>query len=395
MPPKRHTARPAKRRELPDKIFRLFVDSVEDWAIYTLDAKGCVTSWNQGAERLKGYTASEIIGQNYSKFFTPEDRRKNKPGKSLATATRNGRLEDETWLVRRDGSRFWASTVLTAIKDPKGRLIGFAKVTRDTTNLMRAQQELQRANATLTAEIRKRETSERGLAVSEQSLRELSLRLLRTQDEERRRIGRELHDGVGQYLAMLKMHLESMDLSPKRSQGQLTAQIGQCAQMAEDALREVRTVSHLLHPPTLENAGLKSAIPSYLEGFSRRSGIRSTLEVDANFPRLPQDLELSLFRVLQECLNNVHRHSGSDRAVVRLFADGGKVVLEIKDFGKGISADFLNQSGDTWMGSQGVGMRGMRERMRQLGGDLSIASDKFGTEVRASAPLETDAAASD
>ncbi len=136
---------------------------------------------------------------------------------------------------------------------------------------------------------------------------------MRAQDEERRRIGRELHDSVGQYLSMLKMHLESLDLSPQRSFGQLSAQIGQCVRLADDSLKEVRTVSHLLYPPTLEEMGLKSAFPWYLEGFSRRSDIRTSLEMDADFPRMPSDVEMALFRVLQEALTNVHRHSGSDK----------------------------------------------------------------------------------
>jgi PAS domain S-box-containing protein len=393
--PKRHTTPRLKRSRLSDPLFRLFVDSVKDCAIYTLDPRGRVTSWNQGAERLKGYSDSEIIGRDFSCFFTPEDRKKGKPAKSLAAAARTGRLEDECWLVRKDGSRFWASTILTAIKDSKGRLSGFAKVTRDATNRMRSQDQLQRANAGLAAELRKQQSGERQLAASEQSLRELSLQLLSAQDEERRRIGRELHDGVGQYLAMLKMHLESMDLSPKRTQGQITAQIAQCARLADDALKEVRTVSHLLHPPTLEDMGLRSAIPWFLDGFSRRSGIQTTFEVTADFPRLPKELEISLFRVLQECLNNVLRHSGSNKAIVRLFLHKGNVVLQVNDFGKGIPAEFLSDSGKVWMDLQGLGLRGMRERMRHLGGDLSISSNHFGTEVCASAPLETAEAASD
>jgi len=253
---------------------------------------------------------------------------------------------------------------------------------------------LHQAKADLAKEIRKRHASERELADSQRSLREVSLTLLPAQDEERRRIGRELHDTVGQFLAMLKMHLESIDLSPHRSASQMAAQVAECARLADESLREVRTVSHLMYPPTLEDLGLKSAIPWYLDGFSRRSDIRTTLEIEADFPRLVNDIEVALFRVLQECLNNVHRHSGSDRALVRLYIRRGRVNLEIRDSGKGIPAELLEESCKDWLGAQGVGLRGMRERMRQLGGDLRIASDQYGTQIRAIAPIESAAAAS-
>ncbi len=390
----RRRSRRAEPRVLSDDLFRVFVDSVENCAIYTMDPHGVITSWNEGAERMKGYTAREIIGRNYSCFFRPEDRRAGEPAKLLRVAAQKGRVEEESPRVRKDGSQFWAGTVLTAIKDSKGRLLGFAKVTRDVTPRMKVQEELQRANADLAAEVRKRQAGEREVERSARSLRDLSSRLMRAQDEERRRIGRELHDSVGQYLSMLKMHLESLDLSTQRSPSQLAAEIGRCVHLAEDSLKEVRTVSHLLYPPTLEEMGLKSAFPWFLEGFSRRSDIQTTLEMDADFPRLPSDSEVALFRVLQEALNNVHRHSGSTKAFIRLYMHDRHVNLEIRDFGKGIPAGLLDESSKDWMGSQGVGLRGMRERMRQLGGDLAVHSDKYGTEIHASIPLESAAAVS-
>lgn len=386
----RHS-RPAAPRLVSDELFRVFVDSVENCALYTVDPRGRITSWNQGAQRMKGYTAREIVGRNYSCFFTPQDQQAGKPAKFLRLAAQKGRMEEESLRVRKDGSQFWAGTVLTAIKDSTGRLLGFAKVTRDITARMTGQEDLQRANTELAAEVHKRQASEREVESSAASLRELSLRLMQAQDEERRRIGRELHDSVGQYLSMLKMHLESLDLSSQRSPSQMAVEIGRCVRLADDALREVRTVSHLLYPPTLDDMGLKSAFPWFLNGFSRRSDIEASLEMDANFPRLPSDVEVALFRVLQEALNNVHRHSGSNRAFIRLYVDGQHVNLHVRDFGKGIPAGLLDDSSKD---PQGVGLRGMRERMRQLGGDLEVASSKHGTEVRASVPLESAAAAS-
>jgi PAS domain S-box-containing protein len=390
----RHKSRRADLRVLSDALFRVFVDSVDNCAIYTMDPRGFITSWNQGAERVKGYTAKEIIGRNYSCFFTPRDRRAGKPEKLLKLAAEQGRIEEESRRVRKDGSPFWAGTVLTAIETSKGRLLGFAKVTRDITARMKAEEELRRTNAQLAAEVRKRQAGEREVGRSAKSLRELSLRLMRAQDEERRRIGRELHDSVGQYLSMLKMHLESLDVSPNHKPSQLAEEIGRCVRLADDSLKEVRTVSHLLYPPTLEEMGLKSAFPWYLDGFSRRSGIQTTLEMGAGFSRLPADVEVALFRVLQEALNNVHRHSGSNRAFIRLYMRGQNVNLHVRDFGKGVPAALLDESSKDWMGSQGVGLRGMRERMRQLGGDLQVISDKHGTEIHASIPVEAAAAAS-
>jgi PAS domain S-box-containing protein len=367
--------------------FRLFIEAVNDYAIFTLDSDGRVTSWNKGAERLKGYAPSEIIGKHFSCFFPEDDARKGEPQRQLEAAARQGRYDCENWRVRKDGSRFWANIVLTAIRDDQGKLVGFAKVTRDFTERMRAQEALQSANTELAAEVAERKSAEKRLAISEKSLRELSLHLLSTQDEERRRIGRELHDSLGQYLVMLKMNLDSLEssLGPQQANG-VGQELRQCIRLAEDSLKEVRTISYLLYPPMLEEMGLKSAIPWYLDGFSKRSAIATNFEIEAGFGRLAPEVELALFRVLQESLTNVHRHSGSSTANVRLSMAGGPVVLQIRDKGNGIPTKLMEESGQDWLGSLGVGLRGMSERMRQLGGKLEVASTATGTTVTASVP---------
>src|SRR5437879_865331 len=167
--------------------FRLFVESVQDYAIFMLDPSGNVTSWNRGAARIKGYNSSEIIGRNFSIFYPEEDIRARKPEMELEVAAREGRFEDEGWRVRKDGSTFCASVIITAIRDEFGRLVGFGKVTRDITERMQAQVALDRANQELRREILDRKLAEHKFAESEQSLRSLSLHLLRTQAEERRR----------------------------------------------------------------------------------------------------------------------------------------------------------------------------------------------------------------
>jgi len=369
-----------------EERFRLFVEAVADYAIVVLDAEGNVSSWNNGAEQLKGYAASEILGRHFSSFYPEDDARDGKPQWELDVARREGCVEDEGWRVRKDGSKFWANVVITATRDEQGKVIGFAMVTRDFTDRMQTQEALQRANAELATEVAEKKSAERRLATSERSLRGLSLRLLRMQDEERRRIGRDLHDSLGQYLAVLKMNLDSLELALKASPNGAARDVAKCACLAEDAIKEVRTIAYLLYPPMLEEMGLISAIPWYLDGFSKRSNIQTSFEIDPDFGRLPAEVELALFRILQESLTNVHRHSGSSTATIRLSRGGGIAWLEVEDMGKGIPPTLLEQSSEDWMGSLGVGLRGMNERMRQLGGKLEVYSREGGTVVVASVP---------
>jgi PAS domain S-box-containing protein len=369
-----------------EELFRLLVEAVQDYAIFMLDPAGNVSSWNAGAERIKQYSAGEIIGKHFSQFYPEEDVRRGKPHWELIIAEHEGRFEDEGWRIRKDGSRFWANVIITAVKDRSGKLIGFAKVTRDVTLKMQAQQALQN-------EISERRAAQVQLHKSETSLRELSLHLLRTQDEERRRIGRELHDSLGQYLAVLKMRLDSAASSVKGKHAEAFEEIEQCIRLADDSIKEMRTVSYLLYPPMLEEMGLKSAIPWYLDGFSARSGIKASFTAESALGRLPRDSELALFRVLQESLTNIHRHSESPTSDVRLFLKDGTAVLEVEDQGKGVPQQLLEQGGEDWMGALGVGIRGMNERMRQLGGKLEMIRKKTGTLVRATLPVTPHAPA--
>jgi len=362
-----------------ERRFRILVEAVQDYAIFTLDADGHVNSWNVGAERLKGYQADEILGQHFSAFYPAEDIAAGKPQRELSIAIQEGRVEDEGWRLRKDGSRFWANVVITATKDAYGGVIGFSKVTRDFTERMRVQKELQ--------------DSQRRLQDSEKSLRELSFHLLRTQDEERRRIGRDLHDSLGQYLSVLKMKLDCLCAAPARLQPDDLEQLRYCAQITEDAVKEVRTISYLLYPPMLEEMGLNSAISWYLDGFTKRSGIQTTFEVSPNLGRLNPDVELAIFRALQESLTNVHRHSGSPTAAVRLSVDDNTFVLEISDQGKGDSGAPIGESAQDGASGHGVGLRGMRERMRQVGGNLDFRSSPSGTTVTATVPIKKTSAA--
>ena len=357
-----------------EERFRLLVEAVQDYAIFGLDPQGCVVTWNEGAERIKGYAAAEILGKHFSRFYPPDEVHSGKPQRELEAAARQGRSEAEGWRIRKDGTRFWANSVLTAVRDDARRLVGFTKITRDVTERMLAQKAV--------------EESRQKLQASENSLRELSLQVLRLQDEERKRIGQEMHDSLGQYLAVLKMKLDSIIYDQQGDGGSTIKQeIEECATLAEECVKEVRTISYLLYPPMLEELGLKSAIPWYVDGFSKRSGIRTTFEIPEDFDRLPRDAELILFRVLQESLTNVHRHSGSPTAHVALMRTPEAVILEVTDSGKGVPSNILEESAREWVGTPGVGLRSMNHRLRQFGGKLELLSTGAGTRLRATLPL--------
>lgn len=219
----------------------------------------------------------------------------------------------------------------------------------------------------------------------EEQLRHLSGRLLHLQDEERRRIARALHDSTAQTLAALSMRLALLEKQSGALPPDARTLLDECRACTEQCVSEVRTTSYLLHPPLLDELGLTGAIREYADGFAERSRIRVDLELPPCYTRLPVDQETAIFRVMQEALANIHRHSGSVTASVALTQTGSEIRLSVRDAGKGIPSDKLS-SGNTAAGL-GVGIAGMRERMRQLGGHLHIASDRSGTTVAAVLPL--------
>ena len=221
------------------------------------------------------------------------------------------------------------------------------------------------------------------------SLRDLSARLLQLQDDERRRIARELHDSVGQLLAGLTMNLSAVRADIDRL-GKTAAALTDSEALVQEMSKEVRTISHLLHPPLLDEAGLSSAVRWYTDGFAQRSKIEVDLDLPADFGRLSPELETAIFRVVQECLTNIHRHSGSPIAMIRLLRFNGEVHVEVKDKGKGIPIEKREELASA--GTPGVGIRGMRERMRQLGGVLEITSNGDGTVILARLPAVENSA---
>ena len=216
------------------------------------------------------------------------------------------------------------------------------------------------------------------------NLRELSARLLQLQDDERRRIARELHDSVGQMLAALNMNLSTVRADVERLAKTANA-LSDSENLVQQMSTEVRTISHLLHPPLLDEAGLASALRWYVDGFVLRSKIKVALDLPEDFGRLPRESETAIFRVVQECLTNIHRHSESPIARIRLRQRDDQVRVEIEDKGRGIPPEKQEEMNSS--GMPGVGIRGMRERLRQLGGTLEITSNGSGTIVIVELPL--------
>jgi signal transduction histidine kinase len=217
------------------------------------------------------------------------------------------------------------------------------------------------------------------------ALQNLSQRLLKAQDEERRRVARDLHESPGQTLTALEMGLAALEQKLKQTQFS-SDMMSEITALADQALQEIRTTSYLLHPPLLDEAGFTSAAQWYVDGFGKRSGIKVKLDLATKHERLPIMIETALFRVLQESLTNVHRHSGALEVSIRFQYQAETVMLEIRDCGRGIPTELLNRLREA-SPEAGVGLAGMRERLNELNGKLEIESDGHGTSMRAIVPL--------
>jgi PAS domain S-box-containing protein len=472
--------RAAEALRLSEERFRTLVQDVKDYAIFMLDPEGRVRSWNRGAERIKGYRSEEIIGRHFSVFYPDEDVHSVDPEQVLKIAAAEGRFETEGWRVRKDGSRFWAHVIVTALRDDNGNLRGFTKVTRDVTEHKQAEQKLRESEDRLRAILNNspnliflKDTEGRYLLVNKefecalrltqeevrgktdreifplemaqsfeandlqvlqkgmplefeevslqedgphtsivhkfplrdeggdiyalgglatditermqtaQALREMSNHLLRLQDEERRRIARELHDSTAQTLTAAGLSLARLQFSAPALSSRASAALAESQELIKQAAQEIRSVAYLLHPPDLRSGGLASGLETYARGFSNRTGVKVSVDTPAGLNHLPEEAALALYRVAQECLSNIHRHSGSRTAAIRLKLEGDEARLEVTDRGGGMSAGVLDGSG----AQLGVGIPGMRGRLSQLGGKLEILSGAKGTTVVARLPL--------
>ena len=347
------------------------VESSDD-AMVSKRLDGTITSWNRGAERLFGYSAEEAIGKNIRVIIPPD--RLAEEESILERLTRGERVEHfDTVRVCKDGRAVDVSLTISHVKDSAGHVVGASKVARDISERKAVEKALQQARERLESTVEERTAS----------VRQLSLRLLTVQDEEHRSISRELHDSVGQHLAGIKMDLDRLR---QESGVQQAEGLSKLSESVEKCMSETRTISHLLHPPLIDELGFAAAAKWYAGGFSERSGIKVNLHISNESPRLPRTVELPLFRILQASLSNVHRHAKSPAVEVRFAINAGEARLEVKDYGKGIHSELLGRLNKSGAGA-GIGLSGMRERLRELGGHLEIESDANGTLIRAVIPL--------
>jgi signal transduction histidine kinase len=308
-----------------------------------LDSKGCIIYCNHSLAELLNVPREAIVGIALEDKLDPSDR---ELCQKLLSETQLGSSQGEMRIRRVDGTITSASfsfRVLSEVKSSIGVLV---------TDL-----------------------------TAHKQLAELAARLQGMQDEERRRIARELHDSVGQLLAAVGMNIGIVRAQAHKLDDKGARAVSDNYMLVEQVTREIRTISHLLHPPLLDMAGLASAIRWYVDGFSERSKIKIELEIPADFGRLSSEIEIAVFRVVQECLTNIHRHSGSATAAIRIHQEGDQLIIEVRDSGKGISPEKLREFSTSTLG--GVGFSGMRERLKLLGGKLEIQSGDTGTTVTA------------
>jgi two-component system sensor histidine kinase UhpB len=350
-------------------------------AIIATDLRGKIIYWNECAEDMYGWSADEVLGHNIMQVTVAAEAEKQ-AAEIMALLSKGQSWTGEFHVLRKNGTRFAALVTDSPILDESGVMIGIVGVSQHMALHKEFEETRRKAHEELEQRVEQR-TQE--LNAANQSLRELSARLLQLQDDERRHIARELHDSVGQLLAAISMNISLVKAESSKLSSAAARAVLENSMMIEEISGEIRTISHLLHPPLLDEAGLSSALSWYVEGFSQRSKIDVSLNIPADFDRLPREVELAIFRVVQECLTNIHRHSGSTFANIALTRRDGRVWLEIADEGKGIPAE--KQLAMRSSGRAGVGLGGMRERVRQLGGTFEVRSSSSGTMVKAALPL--------
>ena len=349
---------------------------------------------NKALSTLFGYTAEEFIGRSAAEFYVQDQViatlwKKLNQHEALNDFPADFKCKDGTTRqVRIHASGLWE----------EGHLARITSFVQDVTAQKELESELRKAHDDLEMRVLQRtvELEQKNHRICEQAemlemindgLRDLSARLLHVQDEERRHIARDLLDSSGQTLALLPLTLSALELEVKKLSPLLAQGLADNIDRVKQVSVELRNLSYLLHPPLLEEIGLGSALRWFADGFGKRTGIRVQLDLPRNMGRLPRDLEIAVYRVVQECLTNIHRHSGSPVAAIRLHVSSGAIVIEVADHGKGIDRQKLSQIASSSV--TGVGLRGMRERIQNFHGDLEIASDSNGTRVKVIIPLNT------
>ncbi|ANZ38056.1 histidine kinase [Lentzea guizhouensis] len=325
-------------RESED-LFRLLVQGVRDYGIFMLDPTGHVVSWNAGAERIKGFTADDIIGRHFSTFYPPEDVLAGKPGWELEVAQAEGALEDEGWRVRKDGTRFWANVIITALYGDDGELRGFGKVTRDMTERRRAEQQLT-------------------------DRRRLLAHLVEAQEQERRRIAWDVHDDTIQAMVAVDMRLQ---LLARKLPGEHRATVEHLDETVRDAIGRLRSLVYRVRPPGIER-GLRESLLAYL------TDTGMTGEVHDRLDREPSaDAAVTIFRICQEALTNVRKHARTGSAVIDMSTVDRGFLVTVTDNGVGLPALDPNAGH--------FGLIEMRERAEAAGGWCTVTGSAGSTVV--------------
>jgi PAS domain S-box-containing protein len=361
-------------------------------AILVRDGTDRITYWNQSASELYGYNREEAVGRVShellrTEFPEPLER-------IIEQLHHDNRWTGELIHRHKDGSQIVVASRWTLDRDDGGNRKRVLETNNDITQQKRSEQALRESEERLRTlsdglevqvRARTQELEQRNAEILQQSeqLRELSNRLLKTQDDERRRIARELHDSAGQLITVLGMNLAGIAQRVGQNPS-LSETVEDTQNLVQQLSREIRTTSYLLHPPLLDENGLSQAIHWYMQGLKERSDLDIELSVPENFGRLPADLELTIFRIVQEGLTNIHRHSGSKTATIRLSRSADSVLLKIEDHGKGISPEKLAAIRAQ---RTGVGITGMRERVRHLKGAMDIQSNGTGATISVTFPV--------
>lgn len=375
-------------RESEAKFRAVFEQTTQFAGIMTKD--GILVQGNKLFVQVCGYPADVAVG----KYFWEAPWWRNfadsqaKIRAAIPTAVDGTPYRDTLQYSFADGSERLMQFALYPIVDEKGRVIFLHPTGVDITDQKRTEENYRRLAETLDVEVRARtrELEQRNADVVKQSeqLRDLSMRLMKIQDEERRHVARELHDSAGQTLAVLGMSVGALISKLETTAPELAQDAARIEEFVEQLHREIRTTSYLLHPPLLDESGLASAVSWYVQGLSERSGLAIALDVPEDFGRLPADMELAIFRIVQEALTNIHRHSGSKGANIRIAREGDNVRIDIEDQGKGMSPERLAEIQSR---GSGVGIRGMRERVRQFQGQMKIESGASGTHIVVRLPI--------
>jgi PAS domain S-box-containing protein len=376
---KRRQAEEALRQS--ERIYRAIGESI-DYGVWICDDQGRNVYASPSFLQLIGLTQEQCSEYGWAHAMHPEEA--DAAMRDWDQCVREGTSwEREHRFRAADGHWHHILSRGVPLRDGQGKILYWAGINLDIQHRKEAERQLQQLVETLESRV-----SERTLELENATakLRELTGTLLQTQDEERRRIARELHDGAGQLVVAMSMNLTNIIREKERLSAEARRTLEQTQGLIEQASREIRTMSHLLHPPLLDEVGLDSALRWYVDGFSERSKITVEIKLASGFTDdLPRDLALSVFRIVQESLTNIHRHSESPTALVQIDRSPREIRLVVEDEGKGMPAEIQSNISSGQL--TGVGLRGMRERVRQFGGHLDVRSNGNGTRVVAVLPI--------